>query len=595
MQRSAVGRVFRAVGVRGELPKDVEVSVSAGAPISAASARLPFGWVDPHKCTLLLLPILVALANSTWLFTSAERIDPWVYFGYFQHLTEYKSTLFPNLYYGSRLPWLLPGYIAYHLFQPIVANYVLHFAFYYAATFSLYSLLKHATNAGNALLATVLFGTYAPFLESIGWDYVDGAGITYFLLALAAAGCASRAHSRLWLLTSGMAALAMCYTNLFLMTFVPFVLAFYLFLKIKGMNRTSFGALADLVVWFSLGAILITVILGEINVRLDGHFWFYQPSISYYLATHAAPNPWTTRGWKWILDAYWLGIPAATTLACLVYVFREVMRRGLKFGDARTYFVLQFLAIAGGMVAWQAIGATGLSITFYASYMIPGMFLAIGCLLGDARDQAATHAKWAVIVASTTLFCVISYEATGAWATALNRSTNLRVAAACAAAGLVFNVLFRRSWYTAAIAVTLLGLYQFGFDSLVGRSHYKEVRWRHVVEGARSVWPYEQKHAVSFWYNANESHGMEFNGVNAVYLWGYSYVGTGFPKIEVPARLVPGATIVMPITSSHSMERANEVLHANHLQAKEVSTYTVGSDDASFQIGFLALESYPPH
>src|SRR5262249_34743869 len=157
-----------------------------------------------------------AAANSAWIFTGPGWIDPWVYFGFFRHLVEYKSVLFPKLYYGSRLAWILPGYVAYHVFSPKVANLVLHFTFYYVAIFSLYALLKRATTSANALLVTVLLGSYSRFLAAIGWDYVDGAGIAYFLLALALVARATEKGPRLWLLTGGAAAMAMCYTNLFL-------------------------------------------------------------------------------------------------------------------------------------------------------------------------------------------------------------------------------------------------------------------------------------------------------------------------------------------------------------------------------------------
>ena len=79
--------------------------------------------------------------------------------------------------------------------------------------------------------------------------------------------------------------------------------------------------------------------------------------------------------------------------------------------------------------------------------------------------------------------------------------------------------------------------------------------------------------------------------MNAVYLWGYTYVGTKFPAVEVPSRLVDGATIVMAADSPLWVERANEALRAKHLRGTPKGTYTVGHDAGSFQIGFLKLET----
>jgi hypothetical protein len=39
-----------------------------------------------------------------------------VYLGLFGNLTEFQRDLFPGTYYGSRLAWILPGYLPYALF-----------------------------------------------------------------------------------------------------------------------------------------------------------------------------------------------------------------------------------------------------------------------------------------------------------------------------------------------------------------------------------------------------------------------------------------------------------------------------------------------
>jgi len=39
---------------------------------------------------------------------------------------EYKRDLFYGVYYGSRLSWILPGFLVHSIFSPVVANCVLH-------------------------------------------------------------------------------------------------------------------------------------------------------------------------------------------------------------------------------------------------------------------------------------------------------------------------------------------------------------------------------------------------------------------------------------------------------------------------------------
>lgn len=372
---------------------------------------------------ILLLPFLLVAANSAWIFTGLKHIDAWVSFGYFQHLTAYESTLFPDLYYGSRLPWILPGKLAYRLFAPVTANYVLHFTFYYLATFSVFSLLRRAVGFRNALLGTVLFGTYSHFLLAVGRDYVDGAGITYFLLALATAARATESRRQAWLLVSGMAGLAMCYTNLFLVFFLPFVPGLYVFIMFAGVNRKSLPVLKDVLVWFGAGAVIVSVVLGAISYAVDRNFWFYWPSIHAAKVLTSGPNPWIAHGWAWLRKASWLGIPGAATVASVAYLFRGT----LKLRDFRTFFVLQFLVTAFGMAAWQIIGSTGLYWYFYASYLIPSMFLAIGCLMAEEKQEGPAFAWWMVLAGSIAALVLCAHLADGTGRTSCVRSRAWRL------------------------------------------------------------------------------------------------------------------------------------------------------------------------
>src|SRR5580692_9874322 len=92
-----------------------------------------------HLGILALLPLILALFNDYWAFTSSQSamIDPWLYTSYFLHL---KSQLlaFPTAYYGDRLSSNIPGWLLYHTFGPWVGNYVLKLSTIYTAIFALY-------------------------------------------------------------------------------------------------------------------------------------------------------------------------------------------------------------------------------------------------------------------------------------------------------------------------------------------------------------------------------------------------------------------------------------------------------------------------
>ena len=89
---------------------------------------------------LLVFPFILLLANNGWIFPNAyiAIFDDWIYLGYFLNFAQYVKLFdqpWDMIYFGSRLPWILPGYALYHIFSPKLANYILHLSFFYASLF----------------------------------------------------------------------------------------------------------------------------------------------------------------------------------------------------------------------------------------------------------------------------------------------------------------------------------------------------------------------------------------------------------------------------------------------------------------------------
>jgi hypothetical protein len=172
-----------------EEPVDEGITSDTGSiewdvsPADAATVRRRYAPRDSYVYLILILPILVLARNTSYIYTAAGYIDPWVYYGYMKHLVAFKGSLFPGTYYGSRLSWILPGALIHAILPPVPANYVLHLAVFFTAVFSLYWLLKEALDRRIAILSAICLALYPYFWAAIGWDYVDGAGIAYYLLA----------------------------------------------------------------------------------------------------------------------------------------------------------------------------------------------------------------------------------------------------------------------------------------------------------------------------------------------------------------------------------------------------------------------------
>src|SRR5262249_9363067 len=154
--------------------------------------------------------LLLALDRS-WL-ASALFLDPYIYLGYYLDLPGHLRA-FPDHYISTRLPALVPGWLAHALLPTAVANLALHLAVYYVAVFSLYWALKPVAGWRAALLAGGILGGSPFFLTAVGTDYIDGYANAYLLLALAllqSAALAQRPAGRL--LGAGAALAALTFT-----------------------------------------------------------------------------------------------------------------------------------------------------------------------------------------------------------------------------------------------------------------------------------------------------------------------------------------------------------------------------------------------
>ena len=118
-------------------------------------------------------------------------------FGTFVNLP-YNLTNFSDTYHVGRLSWILPGYLAHALLPPVAATVCLHLAVFYAATLGCYFCLRATVGRRSAVAVSLILGAYQPFIDAVGWDYVDGCGLAYFLLACAC-GTAAIHGKRPWL------------------------------------------------------------------------------------------------------------------------------------------------------------------------------------------------------------------------------------------------------------------------------------------------------------------------------------------------------------------------------------------------------------
>lgn len=557
------------------------------------AAQAASGWrrADPAWLVLALLPWLLAAADSRWLYNPLRSIDPWVYFGYSLDYPRYVTDLFPGLYYGTRLSWILPGYLLYSLFDVVLARYLLHFGLYYLAVFSLYGLLRRAVGPRSALLGAVLFGAHSYFLRAIGWDYIDGPGLTYNLLGVA---CLIRAaESRrawFWLMLCGMAGAAMFYCNIFLVVFLPLLPAFYLYQNHRGFTWHTARMALGFLLWFGLGALLVSGLLEIVNYSVTGSAWFYSQSFQFVRDMSSKPSPWRFKGGGWVRVATWLGIPASAALASIVYVLLHARYRTFSKRDLRLLFVLYYLGYVAIMIAWHVAGGIGLQWPFYTSYLLPPVFLAIGCMLGFSLESWTALRYWLLLAAVALSFAASLALYTGNFTMHLLHIGWWNVAL-CVALGLVIGLLWRR-WQILLVILCALWFYQTGFRPTDWHVEPMDrASFLRVTDSLKLIREHTGEAPLKFWYNLHEPSGDEFNAINSAYLWGYTMISQDFPAFPPVSPPEIGATGVILSNRNDALQQANQALHSSHLEARKLAARRIDRNGVSYQLLFFDVQA----
>ena len=215
---------------------------------------------------LALWPVILALANPKWMYNGPLR-DPYIYLGAFLRLPAQLSQ-WGDLYFYSRLAYLLPGYLVYQRLPPQLANAALDFGYFYGSILTLFVLLKQQAGVRTALFTALIAGGYSHFLEAIGWDYMDGAGAMYLLLALwAISRSRTSARSWAWLLLAGAALGAGLHTHIVTLALWP-AAGLYLLLRWPEARRWRSWLAAGLLL--ASGVVIVTALLAAASWALGG-------------------------------------------------------------------------------------------------------------------------------------------------------------------------------------------------------------------------------------------------------------------------------------------------------------------------------------
>jgi hypothetical protein len=560
-------------------------------------------------CLLAIVayPLLLMLVNNSWVFGDplAISIDDHFYTGYFFNMRQY-LVVFPAVYYGTRLPWILFGYAVHALAAPELAHYVLRLALCYAAALSLFSIIRmlFADNFA-ALIATLLMVAHTGFLAAIGWDYVNGPGIVLILAGTALLTSATRSRRWRWaLVCAGAAQAAMVSNNLFLAVLVPVQLAWYVVID----SRSQRNPIPASLVFISLGALGMLGVLGGINFALSGPFLFLVPQATGGVAVAQDPGVWGPRDSSWIRYATELVFPAMVSIAGLIVgaamMFAQARRRRLSQQDVYAAIsIVQLLIVVGLFIMLDKVaGLWLLYYPHYASYLFPFAYIALGAILARAMGSLPAPWPWTILAAAAA--CLLACFTPGIARALPACAPGCDLIGEVGAMAVVATIFLASAGLTGSVPIIMAAIAAFAVLNV--SVAYRNVfsfppdLMRHaaaltVFDAIRAIQPYDRDGALRFWYNSRDPLGGIFTAISSTHLWGLTLVSDEFPKLTGPQNSANiaaelGERIVILSARSDWQALADGTLAPLGLRAVALGHRRIQRGAVAFDLGFMELE-----
>jgi hypothetical protein len=346
---------------------------------------------DLVNCVFLAaIPIAMSIVNCSWLYSPVGYLDPWINVGYFLHYAD--PTFGLVSYKTARLSWIIPGFVAYQIFKPIVANYILHMGCLLASIIFFYLTVARLFGPLIAFATSACFAVFVPFHGSAGWDYQNAAAGAYYFLSFYLLTTALLSNNmRLRLIGAGAAYAATVHATISFINMAPLLVAHFLVLY-----RCQFGKMPTWrsILWaggsFLSAAVFLTALLGLINVAVGRDFLFFKPLVELvinFVGDNRRQAPWWLP-WsaKWYLQSYYVYF-----LSFVFSVFAGSIGSAM-FAIVRGRINPIALTLQAGClfvvilwIVWQSLGQTALQPEFFAYPLFPVTFFGLAGIAATRR------------------------------------------------------------------------------------------------------------------------------------------------------------------------------------------------------------------
>ena len=555
---------------------------------------------DPGLAVLAALPLVLLAIDSDWIFSGPHR-DAWIYYGYFENAI-YLLRRFPEAYYSSRLAVILPGFVLHHLLPPLMANLVLHLALYWAAVLSFYGVVKKTFGVRVALLTGLALGCHPYLLSEVGWNYVDGFGIAYFLVALLLVTLAAESPSwRSLLVMAGAMATAIVSTNLFYVVYLPVLAGHFIVLNQRRVNRVPplAGAL-----WASLGATALFVLFGFLTWGVNGDFLYLFSSLSFAAGSVGIPSIFRSDTYRWLPDAVWLVFPTVVLLGSALLLGRAWLDPSLRWNRLLLWSQVQFLYLALLMLLLQFAGRPILQYFYYPTLLIPVAFLAfagqVAQMMAELPGRRFVILAAAVAVLQIVPLCVPLVRALSPMSTLFPSTVLLALPAGLG----VVLVLARKAAGARAVLLAFLclalsqllvrqgGSIFWNFEKHGGDGRGLFLQMSHAVTAIESFDPSQN---ARLWYDAEEKDGGVYDAVASAFLLCPRMINLDFPDLPDArmcdgVQLGPGVPIAILSADPAAFEKADAAIHGIGLSSRLLRREEIEGPSRGFAITYLRTE-----
>lgn len=325
---------------------------------------------------------------TDWTATPLGMIDAWIYRALGHDFVNAQTAL-GDYYYLARPFVLVPRYLLTRVFLEDVANTLYGVLCAQLLLLAVVDFLSSVARRGTVLPGVLLFGTCLYLLRSLGWGYVDGSILTWFMVGLAGvarwhrrAG-SPRARSVGALLAGGCFA-AMLSTHP--MT-APMLLTPLLLIISRQRRRMTPRPWA---VWgvMLVGGLLTVGLMGVCSRALHARFFYFMPIVEEAVRIRSAE--WRTPFDRWLFDANWLMLVGFACGAALVVLAMARLRktRLTWFERFAALNVLSLMTLMGLLERFTP--SYWLEYTFFSSYFLPAGLFMLAALLAERRRGAAS-------------------------------------------------------------------------------------------------------------------------------------------------------------------------------------------------------------